>query len=53
MRAAWGGRASEIREALLAEARVGDVFMVKGSNGSRMGPLVATLRERFSAGERV
>ncbi len=28
--------------------RAGDVAMVKGSNGSRMGPLVAALREHFA-----
>jgi UDP-N-acetylmuramoyl-tripeptide--D-alanyl-D-alanine ligase len=27
----------------------GDIVMVKGSNGSRMGPLVAALREHFRA----
>jgi len=27
--------------------RAGDVVMVKGSNGSRMGPLIAALREHF------
>jgi UDP-N-acetylmuramoyl-tripeptide--D-alanyl-D-alanine ligase len=29
--------------------RGGDVVMVKGSNGSRMGPVVAALREHFSS----
>jgi UDP-N-acetylmuramoyl-tripeptide--D-alanyl-D-alanine ligase len=30
--------------------RGGDIAMVKGSNGSRMGPLVAALRDRFAHG---
>ena len=30
--------------------RGGDIAMVKGSNGSRMGPLVAALRDRFADG---
>ncbi len=46
-RAAWAERASEIRDALLDSVRGGDVVMVKGSNGSSMGPLVQALRERF------
>jgi UDP-N-acetylmuramoyl-tripeptide--D-alanyl-D-alanine ligase len=29
--------------------RAGDAIMVKGSNGSRMGPIVKTLSERFRA----
>jgi len=48
-RAAWGERAEEIVAPLAAALRGGDVLMVKGSNGSRMGPLVAALRERFSS----
>ena len=31
--------------------RGGDVVMVKGSNGSRMGPVVAALREHFSSAQ--
>lgn len=39
-------------EPLVAQAiRAGDTLMVKGSNGSRMGPLVKSLSERFRAGE--
>ena len=32
----------------LEAASAGDVVMIKGSNGSRMGPLAAALREHFS-----
>ena len=41
------GRAN-LADELAAALRGGDVVMVKGSNGSRMGPLVAALREHFA-----
>ncbi len=50
MRAAHAEHAEALREPLLAAMRAGDVVMIKGSNGSRMGPLAAALRERFSLG---
>ena len=50
MRAAHAERAEALREPLLAAMRAGDVVMIKGSNGRRMGPLAAALRERFSLG---
>lgn len=43
----WAPQAAAL-EAVLAETiRAGDVVMVKGSNGSRMGPIVAALKRRF------
>jgi UDP-N-acetylmuramoyl-tripeptide--D-alanyl-D-alanine ligase len=48
MRAAWRERASELTDELAGSLRGGDIAMVKGSNASRMGPLVAALRERFA-----
>jgi UDP-N-acetylmuramoyl-tripeptide--D-alanyl-D-alanine ligase len=48
MRAAWAERSSELADAVAKALRAGDVAMIKGSNGSRMGPLVAALRERFA-----
>jgi len=48
MRGAWAERAAELVEEVARELRDGDVIMVKGSNGSRMGPLVAALRGRFA-----
>ncbi|WP_127088880.1 UDP-N-acetylmuramoylalanyl-D-glutamyl-2,6-diaminopimelate--D-alanyl-D-alanine ligase [Aquabacter cavernae] len=44
--------ASDTLTAILASAlRPGDTLMVKGSNGSRMGPLVKALADRFRAVE--
>jgi UDP-N-acetylmuramoyl-tripeptide--D-alanyl-D-alanine ligase len=46
---AWAESSGELRDALLASVRPGDVLMVKGSFGSRMGPLAEALRARFGA----
>jgi UDP-N-acetylmuramoyl-tripeptide--D-alanyl-D-alanine ligase len=48
MRAAWAERSSELTAEVLGALRGGDVVMIKGSNGSRMSPLVAALREHFA-----
>jgi len=50
MRAAWTERSSDLTDEVARTLRGGDVAMVKGSNGSRMGPLVAALRDRFVHG---
>jgi UDP-N-acetylmuramoyl-tripeptide--D-alanyl-D-alanine ligase len=50
MRAAWTERSSELTDEVARTLRGGDVAMVKGSNGSRMGPLVTALRDRFAHG---
>ena len=47
MRGLWGETAADIQGALADGIAAGDVVMVKGSNGSRMGPLVAALKDRF------
>jgi UDP-N-acetylmuramoyl-tripeptide--D-alanyl-D-alanine ligase len=47
MQGLWGDTATAIEGALADGLRAGDVVMVKGSNGSRMGPLVAALKDRF------
>ena len=46
-RGLWGEAAPDIEGPVADSIRAGDVVMVKGSNGSRMGPLVAALKERF------
>jgi len=50
MRAAWAERSNELTDEVARVLRGGDIAMVKGSNGSRMGPLVAALRDRFPCG---
>ena len=50
MRAAWAARSNELTDEVARELRGGDIAMIKGSNGSRMGPLVAALRDRFAHG---
>src|ERR1700684_1153422 len=44
LRGAWGETSDALRGPLLEAVRGGDVVMIKGSNGSRMAPLVAALR---------
>jgi UDP-N-acetylmuramoyl-tripeptide--D-alanyl-D-alanine ligase len=48
MRAAWTERSSDLTDEVARALRGGDIAMVKGSNGSRMGPLVSALRDRFA-----
>ncbi len=48
IRASWAETSSEIEGAVASALRAGDVAMVKGSNASRMGPLVEALRRRFA-----
>jgi UDP-N-acetylmuramoyl-tripeptide--D-alanyl-D-alanine ligase len=47
-RGAWAATAAELEPMLLERVRGGDALMVKGSNGSRMGPLVTALKSRFA-----
>ncbi len=47
MRGAWTERSRELTANIAAVLRGGDVVMVKGSNASRMGPLVAALCDHF------
>jgi UDP-N-acetylmuramoyl-tripeptide--D-alanyl-D-alanine ligase len=49
IRGAWGRASSEIQDELIRGVRAGDVVMIKGSNGSRMAPIVSALREHFPA----
>ena len=48
LRGAWAERADGIEAALIAAIQPGDVVMIKGSNGSRMGPIVSKLKELFA-----
>ncbi len=49
-RGAWAPDAAALLPLVAERLRGGDVIMVKGSNGSRMGPLARALIERFPAG---
>ena len=46
-RGGWAPDAATLLPIVAERLRAGDVIMVKGSNGSRMGPLVRALAERF------
>jgi UDP-N-acetylmuramoyl-tripeptide--D-alanyl-D-alanine ligase len=47
-RGAWAERSSDIEQALLDAVTAGDAVMIKGSNGSRMAPLVAAVKAKFA-----
>jgi UDP-N-acetylmuramoyl-tripeptide--D-alanyl-D-alanine ligase len=47
MRGGWAETAAELEPLLAKSLAAGDVIMVKGSNASRMGPLVEAVRARF------
>jgi UDP-N-acetylmuramoyl-tripeptide--D-alanyl-D-alanine ligase len=49
MRGGYSDAAAGIESEVVAAVRGGDAVMVKGSNGSRMAPIVKTLVERFRA----
>ncbi len=51
-RGAYANTSAELRDNLLGGFRAGDVVMIKGSLGSRMGPLVEAIRARFAPVER-
>ena len=51
-RGLWAETSAAIQAPLDEAVRAGDVVMVKGSNGSRMGPLVAALKARFGTSTR-
>ncbi len=48
-RGGYAEHAAQLEPMVAAAIRAGDTLMVKGSNGSRMGPLVKGLVERFRA----
>ena len=47
MQGGWAPVSKEIEATVLAAIRPGDAIMVKGSNGSRMAPIVAALEKRY------
>lgn len=46
-RGSWGERSADIEAAVVDAIGPGDVVMVKGSNSSRMGRIVAALQRRY------
>jgi UDP-N-acetylmuramoyl-tripeptide--D-alanyl-D-alanine ligase len=46
-RGAYGATSAYIKDALLEGLNPGDVVMIKGSLGSRMGPLVEAIKAKF------
>lgn len=46
-RAGWAESSTDLKDALIQFVRPGDAITVKGSNGSRMGPLVDALKQEF------
>lgn len=48
-RGVYAESAAELESALAEAIAPGDVIIIKGSNGSRMGPLVESLKRRFAA----
>ena len=47
-RGAFANSSAELKDSLLDGLHAGDVVMIKGSLGSRMGPLVEAIRARFA-----
>jgi UDP-N-acetylmuramoyl-tripeptide--D-alanyl-D-alanine ligase len=47
-RGAWAAQSSGIEAELLGAVSAGDAVMIKGSNGSRMAPLVAAMKTKFA-----
>ncbi|MEM7776246.1 MAG: UDP-N-acetylmuramoyl-tripeptide--D-alanyl-D-alanine ligase [Pseudomonadota bacterium] len=47
LRGGWAESAEELEADVLSAVRAGDVVMVKGSLGSRMGPLTRALKARY------
>jgi UDP-N-acetylmuramoyl-tripeptide--D-alanyl-D-alanine ligase len=49
LRGAWALTSEEVKQSLIDLVRAGDVVMIKGSNGSRMGVLVSALKAHHTA----
>ena len=48
LRGGYAATSEELRESVTKAVQPGDVIMIKGSLGSRMGPLVAALKEHLA-----
>ncbi len=47
LKGGWAEASSGIADRVAGAIEAGDIVMIKGSNGSRMGPIVTMLKERF------
>src|SRR5262249_61605261 len=47
VRGGYAGTAAELEPGVMAAVRAGDALMVKGSLGSKMGPIVRALERQF------
>ena len=47
-RGAWAATSADLQPSVLEAIQPGDALMVKGSLGSRMGPIVAAIKSRFA-----
>jgi UDP-N-acetylmuramoyl-tripeptide--D-alanyl-D-alanine ligase len=45
----WRARAADLQPLVLDAVHAGDIVVIKGSNGSRMGSIVGALKERHAA----
>ncbi len=48
LQGAWAATSADIADRVAENVAGGDIVMIKGSNGSRMGPIVAMLKDRFA-----
>lgn len=48
-RGVWTATSSELQDTLLGDIRAGDVLMIKGSLGSKMGPVVTAIKNQFAS----
>jgi UDP-N-acetylmuramoyl-tripeptide--D-alanyl-D-alanine ligase len=46
-RGAWSENSDGLKDGLLSAIRAGDALMIKGSLGSRMGPVVEAIKQKF------
>jgi UDP-N-acetylmuramoyl-tripeptide--D-alanyl-D-alanine ligase len=50
-RGAYATTAAELQPAVLESIQSGDAVMIKGSLGSKMGPIVTALKSRYPVNE--